>query len=431
MSRRGPRPLRWAPEARTAHALGLSVILLIAVSLGACQDVGAQQSAVPTTETTRALTASGTIRATEIRLASELGGRVTVVNVREGEAIQSGQVLVSLDTTPWDLQLLQADAAVGVARSDLVVLRAGPRAEEIAAARAKVAAAEAQRDGLYTAWQNALDLVDDPQDLVARIVDARSQVVLAEQAVELAKAQLAQVQMNRDIRSEGSTERKAADYQVLASEHALAAAEADQATAQALLDHLRWISAEPLGYIAQADAAQGQYEAAAAAVEVTRAQLADVLAGPTSEEVAVSEAKLVQAEAQAEYLRVKIDRCTIVSPIDGVVMAKVVQAGELAAPAATLLTLADLRTLTLEVYVPEDQVGRVQLDQRVRVTVDAFPEQTFEGRVTKIGSEPEFTPRNVATAEERRNTFYAAEIELANPDGLLKPGMPADAVFVP
>jgi len=53
----------------------------------------------------------------------------------------------------------------------------------------------------------------------------------------------------------------------------------------------------------------------------------------------------------------------------------------------------------------------------------------FEGQVSHIGSEPEFTPRNVATAEERLNTFYAVEIQLANPDGLLKPGMPADATF--
>ena len=63
------------------------------------------------------------------------------------------------------------------------------------------------------------------------------------------------------------------------------------------------------------------------------------------------------------------------------------------------------------------------------MTVDAYPERTFEGRVTKIGDQPEFTPRNVATAEERLNTFYAVDIELANPDGLLKPGMPADTAF--
>jgi HlyD family secretion protein len=66
----------------------------------------------------------------------------------------------------------------------------------------------------------------------------------------------------------------------------------------------------------------------------------------------------------------------------------------------------------------------------VQVSVDSFPGQSFAGLVTGIGGEPEFTPRNVATAEERINTYYQVEISLSNPDLLLKPGMPADALFV-
>jgi HlyD family secretion protein len=65
----------------------------------------------------------------------------------------------------------------------------------------------------------------------------------------------------------------------------------------------------------------------------------------------------------------------------------------------------------------------------VQVTVDSFPGKTFEGQVHRIGDEPEFTPRNTATAEERLNTFYVVEIRVPNPAGLLKPGMPADAAF--
>jgi len=128
-------------------------------------------------------------------------------------------------------------------------------------------------------------------------------------------------------------------------------------------------------------------------------------------------------------LRVQVDDCTLASPIDGVVLNQAVRIGELAAPAAPILTLADLGEVTLEVYVPENRVGHVYLGQSVQVSVDSFPGKVFEGQVSRIGSEPEFTPRNVATAEERLNTFYAVEIELSNPEGLLKPGMPADAVF--
>ena len=127
----------------------------------------------------------------------------------------------------------------------------GPaRAHEIvSAARANVALAEAKRDGAQAAWVNAVELMENPQELDARIAEARSQVALAEQGVELAEAQLQPVEWNRDLTSEGTVERKAADYQVVAARHALAAAEADLATAETSLNYLWWIRNEPLGYM--------------------------------------------------------------------------------------------------------------------------------------------------------------------------------------
>ena len=103
--------------------------------------------------------------------------------------------------------------------------------------------------------------------------------------------------------------------------------------------------------------------------------------------------------------------------------------GELAAPAVPILKLADLSHVQLNVYVPENRIGWVALGQEVSVTVDGLPNRVFKGLVTRIGEEPEFTPRDVTTVEERQNTFYAVEIDLPNPEGLLKPGMPADASF--
>jgi HlyD family secretion protein len=107
-----------------------------------------------------------------------------------------------------------------------------------------------------------------------------------------------------------------------------------------------------------------------------------------------------------------------------------VQVGELALPGGALFSLADLDRLSLTVYVPEDQVGRVQLGGEVVVTVDAFPDRAFPGRVTYISSEAEFTPRNVQTQEERVNMVFAVKVELPNPGHLLKPGMPADAILL-
>ena len=399
-------------------------LMILAMLTSGCQAAGVSLAAGD-----QDLTASGTIRATELRIASDMGGRILNVQTKMGAEVQAGDELVILDTTPLMLQLLQEEAAIATAHADLVVAQAGARPEEIDAARAMLALAEAQRDGALNGWENALAVIENPQELDAQIIEARMQVNMAAQGVELAEAQLANEQFLRDQKAEKTMERDMADLQVYAADRALAAAQANEKTARALLNHLWNIRNEPLGFIAQANGAEGQYLVAEAGVAVAQAQLDDLLDGPTPEEIAVAEVAARQAEAQANVLRAQMDRSTLTSPIDGVVLNQALRAGELAAPAAPILTLADLSEVTLEVYVPENRVGHVTLGQPVQVTVDSFPGTVFEGQVSGIGSEPEFTPRNIATAEERLNTFYAVEIQLANPDGLLKPGMPADAVF--
>jgi HlyD family secretion protein len=399
-------------------------ILVVAMLLGGCQATASSPADEP-----GPLTASGTIRADEVRIAGEMGGRIVEVRAGVGETVQAGDELVVLDATSLLTQRAEAQAAVIAAQADLAVVRAGPRAEEIAAAQADLALAEARRDGALAAWENALQSVENPQELDAQISEARTQVELAAQGAELARAQLAREQLLRDQRVEGSMERRIADLQVRAAEHALAAAQADEKTAQTTLNWLWLIRSEPLALMAQAHAAHGQYQVAQAGVAVAQARLDDLLAGPTAEEIAVAQADVRLAQAQADALRAQQTRFKLSSPVNGVVLDQALRAGEVAAPGATILTVADLSALTLVVYVPENQIGQVRLGQAVQVRVDSFPGVTFAGEVTRISDEPEFTPRNVATQEERLNTFYAVEVHLPNPDGLLKPGMPADATY--
>lgn len=402
---------------RRSMLFGLPLVLVVLAALLFTSCVGNLGSAPD-----EALTASGTIRATEVRIATELGGRVVGMPVQLGQTVQVGDVLVQLDATPWELQLGPAEAGVAVAQADLEALRAGAHPAEIAAARAAVALTEAERDGAQRALEEALAQVEHPQELETQIVTARTQVALAAQGVAKADSDLRNVQYRYD-------RQRATDWELRAAQAALAAAQADERTAKTLLSQLLAIRQNPLGYQVQANAAQGKLRAAETGVLVAQAKLEDLLAGPTPEELAVAEAKVRQAEAEANVLRVKVAKCTLVSPINGVVVTKVSRVGELAAPAATILTIADLGDVILEVYVPENRIGAVQLGQMVRVTVDAYPGRDFSGQVLRIADEPEFTPRNVATAEERLNTFYAVRIRLENPDGALKPGMPADAAF--
>ncbi len=118
----------------------------------------------------------------------------------------------------------------------------------------------------------------------------------------------------------------------------------------------------------------------------------------------------------------------ITSPIDGVVLERLIEPGEVAPPDSTLMVVADLDALTLKMYLPEDRSGPVYLGQTFAVTVDSFPGETFTGTVTHIADQAEFTPRNVQTVDGRKSTVFAITLDLASSGGKLKPGMPADVI---
>ncbi|RLC83627.1 MAG: hypothetical protein DRI37_10030, partial [Chloroflexi bacterium] len=237
------------------------LIIILAFLVSGCQGEAQAVESGP-------LLASGTIGATEVRIASELGGRILEVHVVAGTEVHAGDVLVTLDSAPFQLQLAPAEAGVQVAQAKLDLLEAGPNPAELAAARATLALAEAQRDGALTAWKNAQATVKNPQDLNTQLVSARTQVELAGQGVEKAKADLTAYGSLRDSFPWGSPEYLAADQQVKAGEAAFAGAQADEQLAQTLLDQLTRIRNYPLGYIVQANMAEGQYLIAEAGVAV-------------------------------------------------------------------------------------------------------------------------------------------------------------------
>ena len=115
--------------------------------------------------------------------------------------------------------------------------------------------------------------------------------------------------------------------------------------------------------------------------------------------------------------------------IEGLVTQRLASEGELALPGVPVLKIASLDSLTLTVYVPETELGRLRVGQRATIRVDSFTDESFEGQVTHIASEAQFTPKNVQTKEERVNTVFGVEIEIPNPAHRLKPGMPADAAI--
>jgi HlyD family secretion protein len=138
---------------------------------------------------------------------------------------------------------------------------------------------------------------------------------------------------------------------------------------------------------------------------------------------------LVEIFSGARSTLVMATNDKITSPIDGVVLQRLIEPGEIASPGATLITVSNLNELTLTVYVPEDRYGQIYLGQVYPVTVDSFPYETFNGTVAHISDQAEFTPRNVQTTNSRKATVFAIRLDLEPSGGALKPGMPADVHF--
>lgn len=364
------------------------------------------------------LTATGFIEGEEIRIAPEVGGRIAGILVDEGDEVVAGQVLVRLDDALWRTKRLEAEAAVATAEANLARLLVGARLAEIEAARAALEQAKVERDGARRVLENAWQALRNPQDLDLQIAQARTQVRLAEQEVERAKADLA------DTEGRYGPD----DFRTRAASAALEAAQAKLAGAQRYLEVLTDTRNRPLTLLAQVHAAQARLRAAEAAVEAAQAELDRLEAGPTREELALAEAQLRQARATLALVDAQGAQLTIVSPITGTVATRSAQVGETAAPGVPSLTLINLDTVTLVLYVPQDRIGQVQVGQPVEVTVDSFPGRVFIGQVATIGTKAEFTPRNVQTRQERVNLVFAVRVVIPNPDRALKPGMPADAV---
>ncbi len=133
------------------------------------------------------------------------------------------------------------------------------------------------------------------------------------------------------------------------------------------------------------------------------------------------------AKASYDQINAAIDNAVLASPVDGVVLEKNLEIGEIAFPGTPVLTVADIRDTWIKIYVSEKQIGMVKLGQKAAVMIDSFPEREFAGKVVSISNKAEFTPKTIQTKDERVKLMFAVKIAVPNPDQLLKPGIPADA----
>jgi len=313
-----------------------ATLILIALSGLACSSKAAKG----------VITASGTIEAIEVDVASKVTGQILELAVDEGARVKAGDLLATVDHATADIQLRQAEAGVRLADAQLALLVKGSRIEDIRQAEAALEQAQA-----------TLKVASD---------DARRM---------------------RELVLTGSVtpkQREDADAR-------LTVAEAQQKAASETLSKVRR------------------------------------LARP--EEIQAAEARSAQARAAADLLAKTIADCTITAPAGGIVTHKAVEAGELVTPGSTIVTLTELDSVYVMIYVTEMEMGRIRLGDGVEVRIDAFPNRVFPGKVTYISPEAEFTPKNVQTKEDRVKLVFGIKVEIENKDGFLKPGLPADALI--
>jgi len=461
--------------------LGLTLLLMTA---SGCDAMMASDTAE--------LQASGVIEVVEVVVSAEVGGRVSAVMAEEGDAVIQGDLLLKMEDEFLESARVQAEAAVeaaqaqldearlaqdaaaaaeaaagaglqmaqvaceyqlSLARAEAASVRTGgwvetdPAAftlppwyfnqdEDIAAAEAEL---EAARDNLAVEQSNYDRVIADASnaDILAaerRLSEARAAFLGAEERrdrrldqqdrdvmedyitvlYDAAKAELDNAQKDYDrLLSE-----QAAD-DVLEARARLAVSVERVETALDLLQGLQ-IGEQALP-VQMAAAAVQQAEAV---LEQVRANTAQAGAGVTA-----AEKLLAQARAACETVELQLEKLKITAPVAGTVLTRSAEEGELLQPGMPAFLLGRMDEITITVYLPEDQYGQVDLHDSAQVTVDSFPDDVFEAVVIRIADEAEYTPRNVQTEEDRRTTVFAVQLTVTDPEGMLKPGMPADVAF--
>jgi HlyD family secretion protein len=343
-----------------------------------------------------AIQVTGNMEATQVDTSAKIAGRILSLRVREGDRVTEGQVLVRLDAAELKAEVERAEAALKSAEAQLRDLLAGARREEIEEARATADRAQSQLNDLLAGSR-------------------REEIEQAREAVRSAEA--TRMWTERDFKRAEELFKKEliAMQEVDRARQAYEVAVAQERSARA---NLQMVEAGPR---------RDQIEAARAQLKASRDHLSLLLAGPRPFQVEAARGQVTQARAALDLHGSRLREATIVSPINGVVLRKNLEAGEMANPGVSILTLVDPTDLWLRAYVPETDIGRIKVGMAARITIDAYKDRTFTGKITEIASVAEFTPKNVQTKKERVNLVFRIKIAVDNPEGFLKPGMPADA----
>ncbi len=350
---------------------------------------------------------SGNIELDEVNIAFKTAGRLTERAVDEGDQVKKGQVVARLDreqlaaqreretaglassesqlrqaqtsaelqraSLAADIETRQADLASMEAR--LAELRNGARPQEKLDAKAAVDAAASELDRAKKDWDRAQTLYKNDDISTAQFDQYRNRY-------ESAEAMWKQAQERESL--------------------TLAGPRVEQVNAQR----------------SQVDRARGSLKMAEAnSLELKRRE----------QEITTRRAEIARSQANLALIDSQLSDTIAASPVDGVVLVKSADVGEVLAPGTTILTVGNIDHPWLRGYINETDLGKVKIGSKVRVTTDTYPGKVYNGRVAFISSQAEFTPKQIQTQQERVKLVYRVKIEVENPGRELKSNMPADA----
>lgn len=350
---------------------------------------------------------SGNVELSEVKISFKTAGRLVELLVDEGDVVKKGMTIARLDQEQLAHQRDRERAILTAAQSQYEQLKT---------------AIEYQRQtviGQIAQWQAELKQAE--AHLRKLLAGSRAQEI--EQAQALVQEARTQFEW---------AEKEWRRAQVLYANEDISTAQYDQARARYDAAAATLKRAEQNAALVEEGPRAEDIEAARALVERARAGLrlaeaAKLELKRREQELTARRADVDRARAQVALVDAQLDDTVAVSTIDGVVLQKSAEVGEMLAAGATVITIGDLDRPWIRGYIGEQDLGRVKIGAKVKVTTDSFPDKVYWGRVSFIASEAEFTPKQIQTPEERVKLVYRIKIEVENPQHELKLNMPVDA----
>ncbi|MFC1866610.1 HlyD family secretion protein [Thermodesulfobacteriota bacterium] len=350
---------------------------------------------------------SGTIEAKQANLSFQVSGRVIDVHIDEGQSVEKDQPLAVLDQSELLTLRDQAKATLKASRSNLQQFKLNLEIDktvlpvEVERAESGVRALRSTLDELRAGYR------------VQDIEKAHLALLASETALEVARKDKERYDrlLSENIVSEKERDAVYLRHNTALREYESAGESFDQLNEGFREESIRYARAR----VMEGEAILKQAKSNLKKIEVSKKKVEAAGAN-----VEAAEAALKLTETQLSFTQIR-------APFKGIIAGRNVEPGEVVSPGREVLSLSDLSSVDLKIFVDETEIGKVKPGQRVDVKVDTFPEKIYQGKVSFISPEGEFTPKIIQTHKERVKLVYLVKVLLPNPDHELKPGMPADA----